>query len=144
MSKSSYFIFIAILLLSSFISAKNLSKKSSMKSYKSHSDDDYDEIDDSFDIDCVNVTFRDNRVIVECDDSSKELDLNQELGNDKGKLVIKKNGNFSRNCSSCQLNTEMVSGKKSFELSCTCLDNNRGNPSSITVDPVLKGMINWN
>jgi len=143
MSRTKHSIFLTLLLLSSFIIAKNLSKKSSLKSDKSKDFDLDVQTNDLFDPDCAEVSLKNNILIVTCKDQSREVNLDQKLTNNDGKLQMRNNGNYSKTCSDCSLVTEVTLDIKYHKFSCVCKDGKQ-NPKNTTiyVDPLLKRIIN--
>jgi len=130
---------LALLLLSSFIIAKNLSKKSSFRSEKSH------KINGFFEPSCGEVSFGQNKLVVKCNGNYKEVNLDQKLENNDGKLQFKNNGNYSRSWKDCSLNTEEIFEMKTYELRCECKDRRqRYRHTSINVDSLVDWIINMN
>jgi len=133
MSITKHSIFLALLLLSSFIIAKNLSKKSSLRSNKSSNGEKI------FDLDCLEVSLDNDKLVAKCKNFSKRVNLNNKLENDDGKLKFKNNGNFSQNCFDCSLNIEEVLEMKTYELRCECLDRRHDSTiTSINIDSIVE------
>jgi len=146
MVKSSQIIFIAMMLLSSFIHAKNLSKKASLKiknnisnklksSNKIHSKDLFDPY-------CTEISFENNKLIVTCDEQKAEVDLSQKLANNDGNLEINEKGKFFETCIDCEAYSEEIFDEDFYYVACECSDNNHNQKqTSVQVNPFLENII---
>jgi len=142
MSRTFNFIFIAIYLFSSFIYSKNLSNKSSIKSYTSPPEEETKEL---FNTSCVQVSLNQYKLTISCDDDSEELDLNELLENVNGRLKFKEYGNYSQTCSKCELLTEELFEMKTYEIQCICLNRMKNEKkTSINIDEIVNDYIDFN